>query len=88
MRKKRRADGNLRTRDKFEMRQYREAGASILQIADMWDVSIATVMRALAEMREKLGPERLPPNKQQLARHHLSTGMRHRTGNSDEKEPT
>lgn len=50
----------LTTRDKFELRQLREAGVSIKDAARYKNVSIATTMRALAELRAKLGPEKLP----------------------------
>lgn len=71
--KSRRKDGNLKPVEKFEMRQYRESGMSIRQCADWFKVSVATAMRALAEMREKLGPEKLPPRKKHLARWHIAT---------------
>jgi len=50
----------LTTRDKFELRQLREAGVKIKEAAAYKGVSIATAMRALAELRQKLGPEKLP----------------------------
>ena len=71
--KKRRAEGQLRPVEKFEMRQFREAGMSIRDCATYFSVSMATAMRALAEMREKFGPEKLPPTKKHLARSHLAT---------------
>jgi len=63
----------LRPVEKFEMRQFREAGMSIKDCATYFDVSLATAMRALAEMREKFGPEKLPPARRHLARAHLAT---------------
>jgi hypothetical protein len=50
----------LTTRDKFELRQLREAGVSVKDAAAYKNVSVATAMRALAELRKKLGPEKLP----------------------------
>lgn len=66
--KPRRAAGFLRPVDKFEMRQFREAGMAIRQLMSYFDVSEATVHRALAEMREKFGPEKLPENRRHFAR--------------------
>lgn len=60
----------LTVRDKFELRQLREAGATVKQAAAYKGVSVATAMRALAEMREKLGPEKLP--NEQRARAYLT----------------
>lgn len=50
----------LSTRDKFELRQLREAGVSVKDAAAYKGVSVATAMRALAELRAKLGFEKLP----------------------------
>lgn len=50
----------LTARDKFELRQLREAGVSVKDAAAYKNVSVATAMRALAELRRKLGPEKLP----------------------------
>ena len=61
---------SLTTRDKFELRQLREAGVSIKQAAAYLGVSVATAMRALAELRQKLGPEKLP--NERLARSYLT----------------
>lgn len=63
----------LRPVEKFEMRQFREVGMSIKDCATYFQVSIATAMRALAEMRAKFGPEKLPPTRRHLARSHLAT---------------
>lgn len=60
----------LTTRDKFELRQLREAGVSVKQAAAYLNVSVATAMRALAELRAKLGPEKLP--NEQTARSYLT----------------
>lgn len=65
----------LRAVEKFEMRQFREVGMSIKSCATYFDVSVATAMRALAEMREKFGPEKLPPARRHLARSHLATSQ-------------
>lgn len=59
----------LTTRDKFELRANVEAGVTIKVAAAMAGVSVATAMRALAEMRKKLGPERRKYEKR--ARAHL-----------------
>jgi hypothetical protein len=50
----------LTTRDKFELRQFREAGVSVKDCAKYKNISVATCLRALAELRAKLGPEKLP----------------------------
>lgn len=67
-RKPRRA---LREVDKFEARQFREAGMSIADCARYFDVSIATLMRGLADMVKKLGPEKLPRHRRHLARRRI-----------------
>jgi hypothetical protein len=46
--------------DKFELRQFREAGVSVKDCAAYKNISVATCLRALAELRAKLGPEKLP----------------------------
>lgn len=71
--KSRREQGPLKTAEKFEMRLNRESGMSIRQCATWFNVSMATAMRALAEMREKFGPEKLPPKRRHLARWHVAT---------------
>lgn len=73
---KRREEGDLTPVEKFSMRQFREAGMSIQQLAGFFHVSMATVYRALAEMREKLGAETLPRNRRQLARPTLRSSLR------------
>ena len=60
----------LTARDKFELRQLREAGVSVKDAAAYKGVSVATAMRALAELRAKLGPEKLP--NEQRARAYLT----------------
>jgi len=60
----------LTVRDKFELRQLREAGVSVKDAAAYKGVSVATAMRALAELRAKLGPEKLP--NEQRARAYLT----------------
>lgn len=58
----------MREVDKFEARQFREVGMSIKDCAHYFDVSIATLMRGLADMRVKFGPEKLPRHRRQYAR--------------------
>jgi hypothetical protein len=72
---KRRPEGNLKPVEKFQIRQFREAGVSLKECASYHHVSVATALRALAELREKLGPEKLPPHRRQLARSHLTTSQ-------------
>lgn len=48
----------LTARDKFELRANVEAGVTIKAAAAMAGISVATAMRALADLRKKLGPER------------------------------
>lgn len=62
--------------EKFELRLNREAGIPVKICAQMAGVSLATAMRALAELREKLGPEKLPPRKRHLARVGVDTSQR------------
>lgn len=73
---KRRPEGDLSPVEKFSVRQFREAGMSIQQLAGYFSVSMATVYRALAEMREKLGAETLPRHRRQLARPTLRSNLR------------
>lgn len=56
--------------DKFQIRQFREAGVSVKDCAAYAGVSVATCLRALAELRAKLGPEKLPNGRR--ARSHLT----------------
>lgn len=65
----------LKPVEKFEMRQFREVGMSIKDCATYFQVSVATAMRALAEMREKFGAEKLPATRRHLARSHLATSQ-------------
>lgn len=60
----------LTPRDKFELRQFREAGVSVRDCAAYKGISVATCLRALAELRAKLGPEKLPNGRR--ARSHLT----------------
>ena len=48
---------SMRDVEKFEARQFREAGMSVKDCARYFNVSVATLMRGLAEMRERFGPE-------------------------------
>jgi predicted DNA-binding protein (UPF0251 family) len=50
----------LSARDKFELRQLRESGVSVKEAAAYKGISRATALRALADLRKKLGPEKLP----------------------------
>lgn len=61
--------------EKFEARQFREAGMSIADCARYFDVSVATLLRGLAEMREKFGPENLPAHRRHLARARVATSQ-------------
>lgn len=72
----RRPEGDLTPVEKFSIRQFREAGMSIQQLAGYFHVHMATIHRALAEMRGKLGPETLPRNRRQLARPMLRSHLR------------
>jgi len=59
---------SMRDVEKFEARQFIEAGMAVRPCADYFDVSLATLMRGLAEMRAKLGPEKRPAHRRHLAR--------------------
>lgn len=65
MRKRRKS---MRDVEKFEARQFIEAGMAVRGCADYFDVSLATLMRGLAEMRAKFGPEKRPAHRRHLAR--------------------
>jgi IS30 family transposase len=69
----------LTPREKFEVRQMREAGISIRECAGYMNVSKATIYRVLSELRGKLGPEKLPRG--QSARAHLTRRIESITGN-------
>ena len=58
----------MRDVEKFEARQFIEAGMPVRGCADYFDVSMATLMRGLAEMRAKFGPEKRPAHRRHLAR--------------------
>lgn len=47
----------LKPVDRMEMRLMRESGVTVRECAGYFNVSVATAMRVLAELREKLGPE-------------------------------
>lgn len=72
--RRRGAPASLSPRDKFYARQLREDGVPVKQVAAYLNVSVATLMRALAELRQKLGPEKFRSNGQR-ARSYLT----HRT---------
>jgi len=59
---------SMRDVEKFEARQFIEAGMPVRNCADYFDVSLATLMRGLAEMRAKFGPEKRPPHRRHFAR--------------------
>jgi IS30 family transposase len=63
-----RREKNLTPRDKWELRQYREAGVSVRQCAQLLNCSEATAYRALAELREKFGAEKVHRLRRQFAR--------------------
>lgn len=66
----------LTDREKFEIRLNREAGIPVNICAQMAECSRATAMRALAELRAKLGPEKVPRRKRHLVRSHCDTSQR------------
>lgn len=57
-------------KEAYEWRRYHEAGVTVKRIAAMNGTSEATVYRALAVLRRKLGPEKLPNARR--ARWHLT----------------
>jgi len=61
---------------KFELRLNREAGIPVKICAQMEGVSVATAMRALAELRVLLGPEKVPARRRQYARFTVDTSQR------------
>lgn len=65
----------LKPVDRMEMRLMRESGVTVKECAGYYDVSVATAMRVLAELRKKLGPENFKdsavPSARQRARCHL-----------------
>jgi transposase len=82
----RRPEGDLTPVEKFSIRQFREAGMSIQQLAGYFRVSMASVYRALADMREKLGPEALPRNRRHLARPTVRSHLRGHNTQVDQAE--
>ena len=60
----------LDARGKFELWQQREAGVSVKDCAAWHGISRTTVMRIMAEMRQKLGRIEKLPNERR-ARSHL-----------------
>lgn len=81
-----RREKNLKPVEKFEMRQFREVGMSIVECASYFNCSVATAHRALAEMREKFGPEKLPAHRRHFARPTLHVDLRGRTSQVDNAE--
>ena len=63
---------SLREVEKFEARQFREAGMPVRDCAKYFDVSLATLMRGLADMRAKFGPEKYK-HRRHLARARVAT---------------
>lgn len=67
----------LKPSEAMELRLMREAGVSVKDGAAFFGVSVATAMRALASLRQKLGPEKFGNNSAaarmagQRARSHL-----------------
>lgn len=65
----------IRPVDAMEMRLMREAGVPVRQCASYYDVSVATAMRVLRELRKRLGPEKFTGGEarhaRQRARAHL-----------------
>jgi predicted DNA-binding protein (UPF0251 family) len=49
----------LKPIEKFELRLQREAGVTITDCAKYWNIDRSTALRILAELRRKLGPEKL-----------------------------
>lgn len=68
----------LTDRDKYEIRLNREAGIPVKECAALAGVSVATAMRALADLRRKLGPEKFARNGHR-ARSYLTTGSQVRS---------
>lgn len=66
----------LTARDKFELRELRESGVSVKDCASYKNVSVATAMRALAELRQKMGQEKFPVRRRQLARNRIAMSQR------------
>lgn len=66
----------LTDREKFEVRLNREAGIPVEICAQMAGVSRATAMRVLAELRAKLGPEKVPARRRHRVRFHSDTSQR------------
>jgi|ERR1700722_10640331 len=64
----------LKPVERMEMRLMREAGATVKEVAGYFGVSVATAMRVLAHLREKLGPEKF---KGKDARHHEQRARSH-----------
>lgn len=71
-----RREKNLSARDKWELRQYREAGVSVRECAQLLNCSEATAYRALAELRGKFGPEKVHHLRRQFARPMLRSNLR------------
>lgn len=71
----------LRPVDKMEMRLMREAGATVKQCAGYFNCSVPTAMRALADLRRRMGPEQYKASSAgHRARWHLYTSHIATTG--------
>lgn len=77
MRKRRKS---LPAAEQFHARKMRELGMSLKACADYFNVSVATLCRGLAEVRARMGDEKLPQERRHLAReglrNHRSVGER------------
>lgn len=70
--------------DQYHARKMREIGMPVKECADYFDVSVATLMRGLAEIRERLGPENFVESRRQFARPSLRIrkGLKELTSNT------
>lgn len=66
---------SLTTVEKFEARQFREVGMSVKDCAKYFDVSVATLMRGLAEMCAKFGPEKVQKPYRHLVRRKVASSQ-------------
>jgi len=73
----------MRDLEKFEARRFREVGMSVKDCATYFDVSVATLMRGLAEMRGKFGAEKLPGKRRHLARARIENSSAGRESTSN-----
>lgn len=66
---------HLRPVDKMEMRLMREAGVRVKDCAGYFGVSVPTAMRALAELRRRLGPEKFTGTQARFAKQRARSGI-------------